>query len=168
MKESETIRSYEQAMKNISNFHKRRMKRGLTTRELSVLSGVSQKQIVNYETGKTLPTIRSYNRLSQVFCWKKISANTPQRVLKKCSFETYEDICEPQAEIIPKNPEYEFDRGKRYMILETERDSKPAVKDCVFSYEGKRGIHHMFREVRGKWTRTYTDAQLIGKKIKEA
>ena len=37
----------------------------------------------------------------------------------------------------------------------------------VFRYEGKSGIHHKFREARGGWVRTYTDAQLIGKVIKE-
>ena len=37
----------------------------------------------------------------------------------------------------------------------------------VFRYEGKSGIHHKFREARCGWVRTYTDAQLIGKVIKE-
>ncbi|MBQ3457124.1 MAG: hypothetical protein IJG36_11845, partial [Synergistaceae bacterium] len=38
---------------------------------------------------------------------------------------------------------------------------------CIFRYEGKIGIHHSFREIRGGWTRTYTDPQLIGKHIQE-
>lgn len=38
---------------------------------------------------------------------------------------------------------------------------------CIFRYKGKDGIHHVFTEVKGGWTRTYTDAQLIGKLIKE-
>lgn len=39
--------------------------------------------------------------------------------------------------------------------------------DCIFRFLRKEGIHHMFREVRGGWTRTYTDAQLIGKNVQE-
>ena len=40
-------------------------------------------------------------------------------------------------------------------------------RDCIFMFLRKEGIHHMFREVRGGWTRTYTDAQLVGKNIQE-
>lgn len=167
MKETETIRSYEHAVKNISRLNSYRMKRGMTTRELSQLSGVSQRQIVSYESGRNIPTIRSYNKQTRVFGWRKISATTPRRERKEGIEANYADLIEPQAVNISCNPEYEFGHGKKYRILETERDEKVPVKDCVFSYEGKECIHHMFREVKGKWTRTYTDAQLVGKKIKE-
>lgn len=40
-------------------------------------------------------------------------------------------------------------------------------QDCIFMFLRKEGIHHVFREVRGGWTRTYTDAQLVGKNIQE-
>ena len=40
-------------------------------------------------------------------------------------------------------------------------------QEYIFSYVGKEGIHHVFREIRGGWTRTYTDYQLIGKTVKE-
>ena len=40
-------------------------------------------------------------------------------------------------------------------------------RDCIFMFLRKDGIHHVFREVRGGWTRTYTDAQLVGKNIQE-
>ena len=39
--------------------------------------------------------------------------------------------------------------------------------DCIFKYIGKHGIHHCFKEIHGGWSRTYTDAQLVGKDIKE-
>ena len=39
--------------------------------------------------------------------------------------------------------------------------------DCIFMFLRKEGIHHIFREIRGGWTRTYTDAQLVGKNIQE-
>ena len=166
MKETETINGYSQAKKNISSLYERRQKRGLTTRELSRLSGVSQSQIVDYEAGKSLPTIRSYNKLAQLFGWRKISAKTFRQVRKEQDVPSDEDLAEPTAEIVPKNPEYEFEIGKSYEILETGRDVKEPVADCVFCYESKEGIHHVFREVKGGWTRTYTDAQLVGKKIK--
>ena len=37
----------------------------------------------------------------------------------------------------------------------------------VFQYAGKQGIHHCFRKVHGKWTQTYTDCQLLDKKVEE-
>ena len=36
-----------------------------------------------------------------------------------------------------------------------------------FIYLHKNGKHHVFREINGGWTRTYTDAQLVGKRILE-
>ena len=39
--------------------------------------------------------------------------------------------------------------------------------DCVFIYLRKDGKHHVFKELHGGWTRTYTDPQLIGKNIIE-
>ena len=73
---------------------------------------------------------------------------------------------------LPK--QYTFDVGHDYEIsqsdkLKTHDIMNPATgTGCIFRYEGKRGIHHCFREVRGGWTRTYTDTQLIGKRIREA
>ena len=37
----------------------------------------------------------------------------------------------------------------------------------VFRYERMEGIHHCFREVRGGWSRTYTDWQLVDKRVLE-
>ena len=37
----------------------------------------------------------------------------------------------------------------------------------VFRYERTEGIHHCFREVRGGWSRTYTDWQLVDKRVLE-
>lgn len=46
-------------------------------------------------------------------------------------------------------------------------DTTAPDNSYVFRYVGKQGIHHCFREARGGWSRTYTDAQLIGKSIQE-
>lgn len=70
----------------------------------------------------------------------------------------FDDIPAPEPVKIPVNPEYSFKEGYCYII---------GGGDYVYCYEGKQGKHHVFRETRGKWTRTYTDAQLVGKKIQE-
>lgn len=74
----------------------------------------------------------------------------------------------------PKPVIFEFKFGHSYSIYSNGKNShnynwlSPECGTfCVFRYEGKRGIHHIFKEVKGGWTRTYTDAQLIGKHIKE-
>ena len=71
-----------------------------------------------------------------------------------------------------------FTEGKCYRIYEGSRQTSSHDKkiplqgaswehDCIFMFLRKEGIHHMFREVRGGWSRTYTDAQLVGKNIQE-
>ena len=78
------------------------------------------------------------------------------------------------ASIPEEKPESRFEVGHKYTIITLE--GKPKYQElispttgvnCVFRYEGKHGIHHFFREERGGWTRTYTDVQLIGKRITE-
>ena len=39
--------------------------------------------------------------------------------------------------------------------------------DCTFEFVKDEGIHHCFKAVPGGWSRTYTDAQLVDKKIEE-
>lgn len=71
-----------------------------------------------------------------------------------------------------KDFKYSFSKGHRYYIFDSNvfddsGDMKPETgKGCVFVYLRKEGIHHVFREECGGWTRTYTDNQLMGKKIK--
>ena len=85
----------------------------------------------------------------------------------------------PQPEKTPEVTNFKFEEGHNYQISakvytegyhggnNTKNKFFAFDNDCVFRYEGKQGIHHVFREIRGNWTRTYTDAQLIGKKVKE-
>ena len=64
-----------------------------------------------------------------------------------------------------------FYEGRRYMIVDEDKTSTfmnvVTGTGCVYRYEGKSGIHYCFREERGGWLRTYTNNQLIGKRIKE-
>lgn len=62
---------------------------------------------------------------------------------------------------------FSFTAGRNYSFRIEKGKTQSAEENFVFSYEGKQGIHHMFREIFGKWTRTYTDAQLIRKRVKE-
>lgn len=68
-----------------------------------------------------------------------------------------------------------FKKGQKYRVdssgAKTVQYNKGGVnnteKGYVFVYERKEGRHHVFRESTGGWLRTYTDTQLIGKKITE-
>ena len=74
---------------------------------------------------------------------------------------------------------HSFSKGLSYFICDlgnaktyvddfASNDMKPETgKGCIFVYLRKEGRHHIFREKRGGWIRTYTDTQLMGKKIKE-
>ena len=37
----------------------------------------------------------------------------------------------------------------------------------IFQYFATQGIHHHFKEIHGGWSRTYTNSQLINKRIQE-
>lgn len=80
-----------------------------------------------------------------------------------------------EREELRKKMFHSFTAGKEYLIFDSgnakdiaSNDMKPETgKGCIFIYVRKEGRHHMFREKRGGWIRTYTDTQLMGKKIKE-
>lgn len=61
---------------------------------------------------------------------------------------------------------FEFVSGKKY-VIKCQVGTMSEQTDYVFKYEGRQGIHHVFREIHGNWTRTYTDTQLIGKRLYE-
>ncbi|MBQ7155502.1 MAG: hypothetical protein IJR85_08130 [Synergistaceae bacterium] len=60
-------------------------------------------------------------------------------------------------------PVFSFTQCRCYVIKDT-----PKSEGQVFRYLGKEGIHHKFIEAHIGWSRTFTDAQLTGKKIEEA
>ena len=175
MKATDTIQGNEEAVRNISGLYHSRMERGMTQKELSQLSGVGLSTINSYEMGKRLPSIKIYNKLCEVFCWKKIIETKPvsEKKTHTQSYVRLEDMLLPKhvTEKAPAPVKFEFEKGHSYTITDNLPTKNirhfQAVHVSVFRYEGKQGIHHVFREVSGNWTRTYTDAQLIGKKIKE-
>lgn len=70
---------------------------------------------------------------------------------------------------------HSFVKGACYSIFDSGNGTKDTYesmnpttgKGCIFIYIRKDGKHHIFREQRGGWTRTYTDVQLMGKHVQE-
>lgn len=52
-----------------------------------------------------------------------------------------------------------FEIGKKYKIA--------SEAGFIFEFMKDTGIHHCFKAIPGGWSRTYTDAQLVGVKIQE-
>lgn len=135
---------------------------GMTQDSLSELSGVPSSTISKYELGKYAPQRDIWSNL--------LKGLRGIRVRHSKNQDTWQDY-KPTPQQPP--PSFSFELGHVYSI----RDNNSGWRSdginpqygtmCKFKYEGKRGVHHCFREVRGGWTRTYTDAQLIGKIIKE-
>ena len=177
MKKTDTIEGYEEAEKNISGLFQSRMNRGITQKELAQLISVGTATLCYIEKRSRQPTISTYNKLAKFFGWKKITNSTPFK--PKPNTDTEKTVLNPEPVKLPARVKFTFEEGHSYQIskivyTENNRGGKNAKcantlwsGDCVFRYEGKHGIHHIFREVRGNWTRTYTDAQLIGKRISE-
>lgn len=167
IKGTESIKGYNQAVKNIHGLTISRKKRGITRKELSQKSGISLNRIYEYEHGKSLPTIGTYNKLCKVFKWQELTVSPQKESSKTDNLKILDDLLELEAVKLPKPVSFHFAEGHDYIVLATKGGESEPIKDCIFRYKGKQGIHHMFSEVHGGWTRTYTDAQLIGKIIKE-
>ena len=57
--------------------------------------------------------------------------------------------------------------GGKYTIQKISDYGNDPEHGYTFRYLGKSGIHHTFVEINGGWSRTYTDAQLVGKLLVE-
>jgi hypothetical protein len=109
---------------------------------------------------------KAYKELVKVLGWSEhdrpLSSTKDERAKEQA-----QEAAKPEAKAIgyPR-----FEEGKTYKISNKgmRKTYQGEPEYCyVFRYEGKRGIHHFFREVHGGWTRTYTNAQLVGKRIEE-
>ncbi len=132
------------ALKNLAGLKEELASKGISEAELSRRSKIKASSIALYVRNKKLPGITDYNKLALVLGWKILTAT-----------DTEESALKAERESVHAK----FTVGKSYKI--------DSANGCVFRYEGKQGIHHVFREIRGNWTRTYTDAQLIGAKTEE-
>lgn len=171
MKKIDTIAENEEAVRNINGLFQYRMERGLTLKELSQLISMSTRTLYEIEITHSMPTIKTYNKLAQYFGWEKITRKTPSKPQRPPQSLQEEDVFSMNTVKTSESMTYKFEEGHSYRIIAREANKSQnqvlTEEEYVFRYEGKQGIHHVFREVRGKWTRTYTDPQLIGKYIKE-
>lgn len=128
---------------------KTRLFLNLTQRELSSRLGVSVSSISRYENERTpvSPRVRKWvNRKYRQY-------HLNRKVIKSSKDHS---VCV-------------FQPTRCYSIADDDkilhRLSFPF--NYVFQYLGTQGIHHCFREVHGGWSRTYTNSQLIDKRIME-
>ena len=136
----------------------------LSIKQLAFLSHVSIRSISNGENGKQRLSLRTWDKLKKIL-----------RIEYKKAQERQADtwITPPKTPLL-KLKTFDFIIGNIYTIRDI-RCGGHAYSDiyphfgalCNFRYERKDGIHHVFTETQGDWTRTYTDAQLIGKRIEE-
>lgn len=133
------------------------------------------KQIkVNVDTVKRFEqnpaTVRHSDTLRKINSFIDRHSDDVHDIWHEFSFQKNTDTGQLKAKIFNA-----FIQGKRYRIWDSDNGGKSdsdyfnplTGKGCVFIYLRQEGKHHVFREERGGWTRTYTDVQLIGKKIQE-
>ena len=141
-----------------------RKKAGLRISELASVAKVNEGNLCRYEAGKKRPSLQTWEKLQRVL-------RIGRKKLQELQADTW--ITPPKKEL-PTPKTFSFIIGNTYTIKDI-RDGGQAYCEmyphsgamCLFRYAGKDGIHHVFIETQGGWQRTYTDAQLIGKQIKE-
>ena len=132
---------------------KARLFLNLSQRELSRRIGVSASTISRYENERTPVSLR-------VKKWGNRMFRKHNLVIKSSKDNS---ICS-------------FMQNRYYSIADDDKilhrlSLNPCILDFsfnyVFQYIGTQGIHHCFREIHGGWRRTYTNSQLIDKRIQE-
>ena len=136
-----------------------REEKHFTHSDLSFYTCVSANTISRYERGLSTPSVKMWERIYTLLSREKVSKppDTWQEVQEQFKYEPVT---------------FTFTEGQCYSITDKKAKDTPSAAwnidtMAVFRYKGKIGIHHCFSEINGGWHRTYTDAQLIGKKIKE-
>ncbi|MBQ3455674.1 MAG: helix-turn-helix transcriptional regulator [Synergistaceae bacterium] len=150
-----------EALKSFCGLEAAMKERGYSVHDVSKLTGIKAYKVQSYVSGLILPTIRTYNRLARVFGWDMLHEKAP----------TIQGNAKPKQKMTELNVstscrKFTFTSGKKY-VIKCQSGTLSEQAEYVFMYEGRQGIHHVFRELNGNWTRTYTDAQLIGKKLYE-
>ena len=146
-------------MKTINYAQKLRKTRlflNLTQRELSVRIGISASTISRYENERApiSPRVRKWvnRKYRQYHLSRKVIKSSKDNSV--CSF-------------IPKRCYSIADDDKVLHKLTLNPCIHDFIFNYVFQYMGTQGIHHCFREIHGGWSRTYTNSQLIDKRIQE-
>ena len=137
-----------------------REEKHFTHSDLSFYTCVSANTISRYERGLSTPSVKMWERIYTLLSREKVSKppDTWQEVQEQFKYEPVT---------------FTFTEGQCYSIRNkgvggAHNVCAWNVEDlAVLRYVGKHGIHHCFKDIHGGWGRTYTDAQLIGKKIRE-
>lgn len=141
---------------NAQKLRKTRLFLNLTQRELSVRLGVSASTISRYENERTAVSPRVQKWVNRKYRHFHLS----NKVIKSSKDHS---VCS-------------FMPQRYYSIADDDKvlhklSLNPCIHDFnfnfVFQYLGTQGIHHCFREIHGGWSRTYTNSQLIDKRIME-
>lgn len=177
-----TIKNNKKAMKNIRRLRACREAKKITQCELAKILGLNNvSTIFSYESGAYYPSLEIYNKLARFFGWEiiepppiktkgKVKMKSKPKVTLKHLFDDEDNEDET---LWAKAKKAEEERLKK-KVQEREKalsfsfnnDKCYKIDGFVFKYLGEQGIHHYFQEINGGWTRTYTDVQLIGRKIK--
>ena len=148
-------------MNNHDKLRELRRTLGLSQRQLARNIGVSDDAISRFELNSYDEKRTSHAKRKILSFIDNFNGNLPPSTLDAPALSE-------------KKTTFSFSKGKRYFIFDSgngkgEADYiKPETgKGCIFVYLRKEGKHHIFREERGKWIRTYTDIQLMAKNIQE-
>ena len=166
-------------MKNSEKFtpkflRSKRKEQGLSIEDLGKLAMLQPKTIKDYEAGSRIPSRTAWSSICKVF---HMTEEERAKVIAKRKEPKVDTWTTPSERFTPKVISFSFEMGRCYSIRDTPRtcgakyDTEINPKSgnyCIFKYIGQSGIHHKFIEIKGGWTRTYTNQQLIGKVIEEA
>ena len=150
-----------------------REQKGLSVEELGKLSGFKPETIQDYEAGWRIPSSTTWDKIRKVLNMNQEEQAVLNKRRKEPNIDTW---ITPNEKFTPKIITFSFDIGRCYSIRDTVRTSgakydleinPKSGNFCIFKYVGQSGIHHKFIEIKGVWTRTYTNQQLIGKNIEE-
>lgn len=140
---------------------------GLSQQEFGEKVGADRSTVSLWERGVKTPKGRYAGNLQAIFDDCPLLTEYEETQRKKRKHETEEE----QQKILARNIKAlsrTFTEGQCYTISESRLPEDGNIShQPILCYERKEGIHHVFREIRGKWIVTYTNAQLIGKFIKE-
>ena len=128
----------------------------ISQRVLSSRIGISASSISRYENERTPVSPRVRKWVNRMFRKHSLA----KRVIKSAKDNS---VCA-------------FMPLRCYSIADDDKilhrlSLNPCIHDFnfnyVFQYLGTQGIHHHFKEIHGGWSRTYTNSQLIDKRIQE-
>ena len=142
---------------------------GISQEDLAGKLGVNRRTIGTWESGQSEPQKRYAGKLQEIF---DDCPQLPEAPSEGCTSNAKrcneEDKTAERIALNARAIQRKFTVGKCYRILDTPEPSEhTTLQQSILRYEQQEGIHHVFREVRGKWIVTYTDAQLVGKHVKE-